>query len=148
MKSILPILFVTVLFSGCDRSDEVTIAPPIAMECEAYQVNEGKKTHWTKFKVSYDATKDIFRYEKLSGPDWIIPKDTNLKLIWKSQDGLRFVVRWIDDQYGKDDKVWSPVTIIDFDFSNLRYSVTKAGGFSDFAEIVYDPWEQECRRLN
>jgi hypothetical protein len=148
MKNTLPILFVTFLFVGCDQSDDVALTPPIAMECEAYQVRDGKKTNWTKFKVSYDATKHIFRYEKLSGPDWIIPKDVNLHLIWKSQDGLRFVVNWIDDGYGKDDKVWSPVTIIDFDFSNLRYSVTKAGGFADFDEIIYDPWEQECRRLN
>jgi hypothetical protein len=100
------------------------------------------------FTVSSSPAKNQLSYRKLSGPDWIIPDKTDLPLIWKSKDQLRFVAKWIDVRYEADDRVWHPVIIFDFDFSSLRYSVKTVGGFSDFDEIISDPWKYECRRLD
>lgn len=143
--------FLAALLAGCDRSPQDSVKPKdaqVTMECERYRVKEGRKVDRTIFTIAFSPGKDHLVYQKTGGPDWIIPNTCDLPLIWKSEDQLRFVAKWIDARYGADDKVWHPVIIFDFDFSSLRYSVKTVGGFSDFDEVISDPWQSECRRLD
>jgi hypothetical protein len=148
MKRFYLVLFSMLLLSACDRSLTPARVTSVTMECEAYRSEKGRKVDWTKFTIVFVPEKDRLLYRKVSGPDWVIPDNTDLRLLWKSQDGLRFVAEWIDERYGKDQKVWSPLIILDFDFGRLRYSVKTVGGLADFDKVISDPWEQECRRLN
>ena len=139
------------LLAGCDRSTHESVKPreaQVTMECERYRVKEGLKVDRTIFMIAFSPGEDHLTYQKTAGPDWIIPNTCDLPLIWKSEDQLRFVAKWIDTRYGAHDEVWHPVIIFDFDFSSLRYSVKTAGGFSDFAEVISDSWKSECRRLD
>ena len=148
MRPLYVTLLAAFLLSACDRARPPAGVASVAMECEAYRAENGRKVDWTKFTIAFIPEKDRLLYRKVSGPDWVIPDNADLRLLWKSQDRLRFVAEWIDDRYPKDQKVWSPVIILDFDFGRLRYSVKTAGGFADFDKVISDPWEQECRRLN
>jgi hypothetical protein len=148
MKIPLLTLFAVLLLTSCERSQPLPATASVAMECEAYRAENGQKVDWTKFTVTFVPEKDCLLLRKTSGPDWIVPDKTELRLLWRSPDGLRFVAEWIDDRYGKDQKVWSPLIILDFDFGRLRYSAKTAGGFADFDKVISDPWQQECRRLN
>ncbi len=148
MKRITLTLLAIFFLSACERSQPAPVAASVAMECEAYRSENSRKVDWTKFTVTFVPEKNHLLFQKISGPDWVIPDKSELRLLWKSPDGLRFVAEWIDDRYGKDEKVWSPLIILDFDFGRLRYSVKRVGGFADFDKVVSDPWEQECRRLN
>ena len=143
--------FVTILLTGCGHSTHDSVKPKdaqVTMECERYRVKEGRKIDRTIFTIAFSPGRDHLSFQKTSGPDWIIPNTSDLRLIWKSKDQLRFVAKWVDARYEVDDKVWHPVMIFDFDFSSLRYSVKTVGGFSDFDEIISDSWKCECRRLD
>jgi len=148
---IICLAIVAAFLTGCDSSRSDSPEPKVAqvtMECERYRVKEGLKADRTIFTVAFSPGEDHLTYQKTAGPDWMVPNTCDLPLIWKSKDQLRFVAKWIDTRYGADDKVWHPVIIFDFDFSSLRYSVNTVGGFSDFDEVISDPWKSECRRLD
>jgi len=141
----------TIQLAGCSsRSSNVPVskAAQVSMQCERYRVSDGQKVDRTLFTIAFTPKKDHLSYEKISGPDWVIPNECDLDLIWKSKDRLRFVAKWIDKSYENDDEAWHPVYIFDFDFGSLEYSVETAGGFSDFDEVIYDPWKCECKRLD
>jgi len=118
----------------------------LEMECETYRVEGSQKVDRTIFTFKYNPENDQVSYKKVSGRDWVIPDGTKFNLVWKSKDRLRFVTSWIDIHYENDGKVWHPVFLLDLDFSQPRFSIKTAGGFSDFDEIVEDPWKFEFRR--
>lgn len=120
----------------------------VTMECETYRVEEDRKVDRTIFTFKYSTDNDQVSYQKISGPDWVIPDGTKFNLIWKSKDRLRFVVSWIDVRYENDDKVWHPTYVLDVDFSRPRFSIKTAGGFSDFDVILSNPWKFEFRRID
>lgn len=120
------------------------------LQCERYTVKENKafKQDRTIFTFTFSPDKQSVIYKKISGPDWFMPSGTILKPIWKSMDDLRVVVSWIDSDYEKVDTVWHPVYILDLDFKKPRYEMETYGGFSDFDELIYSPWKQECMRVD
>jgi hypothetical protein len=120
----------------------------VTLECERYTVKENKKSDWTIFTLSFVPENQNIIYKKISGPEWFLPSGSELSVLWKSEDGLRAVVTWLNEDYGKDNKVWHPVYIMDIDYSKPRYKMEHYGGFSDFSELVSSPWKQECKRLN
>ena len=102
---------VAIFLAGCDRSSRDCATrndARVTMECERYRVQEGRKVDRTIFTIAFSPENDHLTYRKGSGPDWIIPNETDLELIWKSKDELRFVAKWIDSRYEKDDKVGIP----------------------------------------
>lgn len=71
-----------------------------------------------------------------------------MKIIWKAKDNLRAVVQWIAADYGKDERRWSPVFIMDIDFHKPNSKMESYGGFADFSEVISSPWKIECSRLD
>lgn len=120
----------------------------ITLECERYTVKENKKSDWTTFTLSFSPEHQKIIYKKISGPDWFLPSGSELSVLWRSDNGLRAVVTWQNKDYGKDNKVWHPVYILDVGYSKPRYKMENYGGFSDFDELISSPWKQECKRLN
>lgn len=120
------------------------------LQCERYTVKEGDafKQDRTIFTFTFSGDKESVLYSKISGPDWFMPSGSTLKPIWKSKDGLRVVGTWLNGDYEKVDTVWHPVYILDIDFKKPRYEMDTYGGFSDFAELIYSPWKQECMRID
>lgn len=123
-----------------------SIQAELLMECERYTVENDRKEKRTSFRLSLN--KSVLSYEKISGKDWFLPSPSTLKLVWVSEDGLRAVAKWIATDYGSNDARWSPVHIIDVDFSDPGYRESSHGGFADFDEIISSPWKSECKRLN
>lgn len=118
------------------------------VQCERYKSADGQKRDRTIFTLSFSPDESSLTYKKLSGPDWFLPSETALKVIWKSEDNLRVVACWIDEKYEKDDSVWHPVYILDVDYAKPRFKTQTYGGFSDFDEVVSSPWLYECARLD
>ncbi|MDO8344053.1 MAG: hypothetical protein Q7T48_12700 [Cellvibrio sp.] len=118
------------------------------LQCERYTVQENKKKDWTVFTLTLSQTKSAVLYKKVSGPDWFLPSDSEMTIIWKAKDNLRAVVQWIASKYGEDKSRWSPVYIMDIDFQKPNYKMENYGGFADFSELIYSPWKQECSRLD
>lgn len=120
------------------------------LQCERYTVKEGEayKQNRTVFSFTLSQDKKSVVYNKISGPDWFLPSGSILKPIWKSKDDLRVVVTWLNSDYEKVDTVWHPVYVMDLDFKKPRYEMETYGGFSDFSELIYSPWKQECLRMD
>ena len=140
---IMRILTITILILLSDQS-----FAEVSLQCERYTVKENKKHDRTIFTLSLFPEHNKLIYKLVSGPNWFLPSESELAVLWKSSDGLRAVVTWLDKKYEKDNKVWHPVYILDVDYSKPRYKMEHYGGFSDFSELVSSPWKQECKRLN
>lgn len=123
-----------------------SVQAELLMECERYTVENDRKEDRTSFRLSLNNS--VLIYEKISGDDWFLSSPSTFKLIWVSENGLRAVAKWIATDYGSSDERWSPVYIIDVDFSDPGFRKSSHGGFADFSEIVSTPWKSECRRLN
>jgi len=136
------------IFSLIMTAATVSFANAATMQCETYRVENGKKTERTIFTFSFESKKSHVSYRKKSGPDWIIPNEAELEVIWKSENDLRMVVKWMDNKYEKDEKAWHPLFVFDIDFSKPCFKVDSFGGFSDFDIIVSDPWKFEYKRLD
>ena len=118
------------------------------IQCERYRVQKGQKQDWTIFTLTISPEKSIVSYKKVSGPDWFMTPKASLQILWKSRDNLRVVAYWLNEKYGKDERVWHPVYIIDIDFSKPRFKMETYGGFSDFDQLISSPWEYECKRTD
>lgn len=118
------------------------------LQCERYTVKENKKQDWTVFTLTLPPDESTVLYKKVSGPDWFLPSNSEMKIIWKAKDNLRAVVQWIASDYGKDKSRWSPVYIMDIDFQKPTNKMESYGGFADFDELISSPWKQECSRLD
>lgn len=139
MKIVVTVLLLSVSFpSFADKT----------LQCERYTVKENKKHDWTVFTLTLSPSKPTVLYKKISGPDWFLPSESEMTIIWKAKDNLRSVVQWIAAEYGKEKTRWSPVYIMDIDYQKPRYKMQNYGGFADFSELVSSPWKQECSRLD
>jgi hypothetical protein len=120
------------------------------LECERYTVStsQAAKQNRTIFTLTYFQEKSVVVYTKKTGPEWFLPSGTSLSVFWESDDGLRVVASWIDKNYGKEDKVFSPVHVVDIDFSRPQYKAEAYGGLIDFDPVISDPWKQECSRVD
>lgn len=120
----------------------------VTLECNRAKVIGYNITDWTFFTLSFSPENQKILYKKISGPEWFLPSGSELSVLWKSDDGLRAVVTWLDKNYGKDNKLNHPVYIMDIDYSKPRYKMEHYGGINDFAEPSSSPWTQQCKRLD
>jgi hypothetical protein len=118
------------------------------LQCERYTVHNNVKADWTIFRFELDQDASLLRYRRISGPEWSLPSGSKLKPFWVSPDQLRVVATWLASDYGTNQKQWSPVYILDIDFSHPRYELKSLGGFADFDTVISSPWRQECVRVD
>jgi hypothetical protein len=68
--------FLVALLVGCDRSTHDAVKPKeaqVTIECEQYRVTKGLKVDRTIFTIAFAPGEDHLAYQKIAGPDWIIP---------------------------------------------------------------------------
>lgn len=118
------------------------------IECERYKVAEQRKIERSVAVIHTSPNEDALEVAQAASHDWPAPDGAVFNIRWKSDSGLRQIGEWIATDYGDNNKRWSPVYLIDVDFSRPMTRRHSLGGFSDHDKLISDPWFTECRRLD
>lgn len=120
-----------------------------SLECERYIVKGQQKSERSFYRLAYDPATSALTYTYVSGLRiGRIPSPTSFKAVWVSSDSLRVVGQWVAADYGSNQERWSPIYVLDVDFSKPMFKLQGFGGFADFDTMEVDPWKLECRRLD
>jgi hypothetical protein len=118
------------------------------IECEQYKAEASTKQERSIFRLAISQDNTSVTYTLISGPEWFLPSNSRLQVVWLAKDGSRAVASWIAKDYGVHGKRWSPVYVLDLDFASPNYRQNSYGGFADFSEFISSPWKHECKRLD
>ncbi len=144
-KTIWRIAITIIVISMLDLEISTAIAADEkVMECRRWVVENNKRVFITKFVVRLDtALNKITIDEDLELKYPLTKKYGEWKMIWVSENKLRVVAFGIGD----DVELNSPVSVFDFDFSEIRMRFESFGGIVNFDPIISRP-NYECKRID